>query len=81
MVGQVDMHSRFGGSVAYLRAFARVLGGHIHLLSALADQDGPRTRLAQFYIARLLPEHVSLLVQARAGARDLYALSAQDLAV
>ena len=81
MVGQVDMHSRFGGSVAYLRAFARVLGGHIHLLSALADQDGPRARLAQFYIARLLPEHVSLLVQARAGARDLYALSAQDLAV
>jgi hypothetical protein len=62
-----------------LRAFARVLGAHFHLKAALADPSGPRARLAQVFIDRILPEHQSLLVQARAGAAQLYALSADDL--
>jgi hypothetical protein len=70
---------RNAGAVAYLRAFARVLGAHFHLKAALADPSGPRARLAQVFIDRILPEHQSLLVQARAGAAQLYALSADDL--
>ncbi|MCC0080481.1 MAG: acyl-CoA dehydrogenase [Rhodobacter sp.] len=70
---------RNAGATAYLRAFARVLGGHYHLKAALADPQGPRARLAQVFITRILPEHESLLVQAKAGAAQLYALSAEDL--
>ncbi len=80
LVAQKDMNARFAGSVPFLRAFARVLGGHYHLRAAMADPDGPRARLARFYILRLLPEHDSLLAHARTGAADLYALSAEDLA-
>jgi alkylation response protein AidB-like acyl-CoA dehydrogenase len=79
LTGQSDLNERFAGAVPYLRAFARVLGGHYHLRAAIADQGGPRERLARFYIRSLLPEHTGLLVQAQAGARDLYALSADDL--
>lgn len=80
MVAQSDMTERFAGAQPYLHACARVLGGHFHLVAALAENgDGPRTRLARFYITRLLPEHTGLLVQATAGAEDLYALSDQDL--
>ncbi len=71
---------RNAGAVAYLRAFARVLGAHYHLKAALADPRGPRSRLAHVFMDRILPEHESLLVQARAGAAQLYALSAEDLA-
>ncbi|MEC9311436.1 MAG: acyl-CoA dehydrogenase, partial [Pseudomonadota bacterium] len=31
LVGQGDLQNRFAGAVPYLRAFARVLGGHYHL--------------------------------------------------
>jgi len=76
-----DINDRFAGSVPYLRAFARVLGGHFHLKSAIAmDGKGARARLAEFYILRLMPEHASLLQQVRQGAETLYAISAQDLA-
>ena len=71
---------RNAGATAYLRAFARVLGGHYHLTAALADPGGPRERLARVFVTRILPEHASLVVQARAGAASLYALSADDLA-
>ncbi len=70
---------RNAGAVAYLRAFARVLGAHYHLKAALTDPAGPRARLARVFIDRLLPEHESLLVQLRAGAAALYALTAEDL--
>ncbi|MCW1931880.1 acyl-CoA dehydrogenase [Pararhodobacter zhoushanensis] len=70
---------RNAGATAFLRAFARILGAHYHLKAALADPDGPRARLATVFIDRILPEHESLLVQARAGAGQLYALSAEDL--
>ena len=71
---------RFSGAVPYLRAFARVLGGHVHLMSAVADTDGARSKVAKFYIHRLLPEHASLLTQAQAGDYDVYALTPEEFA-
>ncbi|MES2665449.1 MAG: acyl-CoA dehydrogenase [Pseudomonadota bacterium] len=72
------MNDRFAGAVPYLRAFARVLGGHFHLKAAMADEG--RKALAAVAIRRLLPEHAALLAQVREGAAGLYALSAEDLA-
>ncbi|MCR8826088.1 acyl-CoA dehydrogenase [Pseudosulfitobacter koreensis] len=81
LVSQDDMQDRFAGAVPYLRAFARVLGGHLHLKAALADTvGGPREKLARFYIQRLLPEHEGLLVHAQSGAKALMDLSADELA-
>ncbi len=80
LVSQGDMNERFAGALPYLRAFARVLGGHYHLAAALADPDGPRAKLAQFYINALLPEHAGMLAQAQSGSKDIYALSADELA-
>ncbi|MDK3072251.1 acyl-CoA dehydrogenase [Sedimentitalea sp. JM2-8] len=79
VAAQDDMDDRFAGAVPYLRAFARVLGGHFHLMAALADKGGAREKLARFYIARLLPEHAGLLVHAQSGAEGLYALSTEEL--
>ncbi|KCV80801.1 acyl-CoA dehydrogenase [Actibacterium atlanticum] len=74
------MQDRFAGAVPYLRAFARVLGGHYHLKAALAEGGtGPRSVLASFFIKRLLPEASAALAHAREGAEGLYALSPQDL--
>lgn len=80
LVEEPDLNTRFAGAVPYLRAFARVLGGYMHLKAALADKGGAHEALARFYIKRLLPEHLGLLAHARAGAEDLYALSADGLA-
>ena len=76
-----DMNDRFAGAVPYLRACARVLGGHYHLRAALADPQGPRARLAWVFVRRVLPEHAGLLAQAREGAEGLYALSPEELDV
>jgi hypothetical protein len=73
-----DMEDRFAGSVPYLRAFARVLGGHLHLRAALAD--AARLPLARVAIRRLMPEHIGLLAQAREGAAGLFDISPGDLA-
>ncbi|WP_417524998.1 acyl-CoA dehydrogenase [Marinovum sp.] len=81
LVGTEDLNERFAGAVPFLMGFARVLGGHFHLKAAEAGgADSSRGRLARFYIERLLPEHASLLEQARAGAASLYALTPEDLA-
>ena len=72
-----EMNDRSAGAVAYLRAFARILGGHFHLKAAYAD--AARAPLARFAIKRLLPEHASLLMQMREGAADLYAVSPEAL--
>jgi hypothetical protein len=81
MLGKKDLNQRFAGAAPFLRGFARVLGGHFHLRAALAEGgNGPRTRLARFYITRLLPEHASLLAHATQGADDLYALAHEDFA-
>jgi alkylation response protein AidB-like acyl-CoA dehydrogenase len=80
MLTQDDLNERFAGCVPFLNGFARVLGAHYHLKAACAEQeDGPRAKLARFYINRLLPEHVGLLTHAMQGADDLYALSLEDL--
>ena len=71
------MDDRSAGAVAYLRAFARILGGHFHLAAACADAT--RAPLARFAIKRLLPEHTSLLAQMRDGAADIYGVSAEVL--
>ena len=81
LVGQSDLNDRFAGAVPYLKAFARVLGGYYHLRAAAAEPtQGTRMALARFYILRLLPEHTGLLIHARAGAEDLYSLSADGFA-
>jgi len=80
MADKGDLNERFAGAVPYLMGFARVLGAHYHLKAAMAEgRDGPRTRLARFYINRLLPEHVGHLAHAVTGAEDLYALTTEDL--
>ncbi|MBD0865747.1 MAG: acyl-CoA dehydrogenase [Rhodobacteraceae bacterium] len=79
MISQGDMDNRFAGAVPYLRAFARVLGAHFHLMAAVAEPGGPRETLARFYISRLLPEHTGLVQQAQSGADGLYAMSLDDL--
>lgn len=81
LVDQSDMNNRFAGASPYLRAFALVLGAHFHLTAAKADRGGPREKLARFYILRLLPEHAGLLTHAQAGVADLFALSAEELAI
>ena len=80
IAAQEDVTDRFAGAVPYLRAFARVLGGHYHLAAAMTDPSGPRAALARFYVTRLLPEHAALLTHAQCGSADLYALSLDDLA-
>ncbi|MEC7963338.1 MAG: acyl-CoA dehydrogenase [Pseudomonadota bacterium] len=80
LVSQTDMNTRFAGSVPFLMAFGRVLGAYYHMKAALAEGgEGPRSKLARFYIRRLLPQHVSYLEHARAGADDLYAFSLEEL--
>jgi hypothetical protein len=71
-------NTRFAGAVPYLRAFARVLGGHYHLRAALGDAS--RVPLAAFYIRRLMPEYTSLLAHAVEGDAGLYALPDTELA-
>ncbi len=76
-----SMNDRFAGAVPYLSGFARVLGGYYHLLAAEAESgNGSRTKLARFYINRLLPEHVGLFAHATQGADDLYAFDIEELA-
>ncbi|KZY51337.1 acyl-CoA dehydrogenase [Sulfitobacter sp. KE29] len=83
MTAQKDMNARFAGAVPYLRAFARVMGGHLHLQAAMAEKAAgagdARAKLGRFYIQRLLPEHQGLLAHAQAGVEDLYALDVEDL--
>jgi acyl-CoA dehydrogenase len=74
-----DAQDRNAGAVAYLRAFARVLGGYYHLKAAMADPA--RADLARFAIRRLMPEHIGLLAQLREGAAGIYAISPEVLAV
>ena len=80
LVAKEDLTDRFAGAVAYLHAFARILGAHFHLKAAMAAPGGPREKLARFYMNRLLPEHTALLEQARIGQDDLYAMDLDELA-
>jgi acyl-CoA dehydrogenase len=64
---------RNAGAVPYLRAFALILGGHAHLAAAGADPG--RAALARAMIQRILPEHISLLVETGVGAEGLFAVT------
>ena len=80
MVAQTDMNARFAGCVPFLTAFGRVLGGHYHLKAAMAEGgNGTRTKIARFYINRLLPQYAGQLEHARAGASDLYDITNDEL--
>ena len=80
MLEQSNLNDRFAGAVPFLRAFARILGGYFHLRASLAEgRNGPKTKLARFYILSLLPEYQGLLAQARQGAAALYELSSDEL--
>ncbi len=75
------LQDRFAGAAPFLRACGRVLGAHFHLAAAVVAGSGtPRWAMAEFYIRRLLPEHIGLLAHAREGADGLYALSPDDFA-
>ena len=79
LVSQKDINDRFAGASAYLRAYARVLGGYCHYRAFVIEGgDGARSKLARFYLNFLLPEHIGLLMQASQGASDLYALSEEE---
>jgi hypothetical protein len=75
-----SMDDRSAGAVAYLRAFARVLGGHVHLAAARAEGgSGARSRLAAFYMARMLPELGGLIAEVGTGASVVWAVAPDDL--
>jgi alkylation response protein AidB-like acyl-CoA dehydrogenase len=80
MAAQSDMNERFAGCVPFLTAFGRVLGGHYHLKAAMAEGGkGTRTKVARFYINRLLPQYAGQLEHARAGASDLFDITNEEL--
>ncbi|MCY4241117.1 MAG: acyl-CoA dehydrogenase [Rhodobacter sp.] len=74
-------NERYAVAVPYLRAFARVLGGHYHLKAAVAGRGGAREALARFFLARLLPEHIGLCTHVREGSEGIDALGPEALAV
>ncbi len=82
MVSQGDPNDRFAGATAYLSAFALTLGAAAHLKAAAAEGTaGPRSALAAFYLARILPAVAAHLAQSRAGASGLYKIDADGLAM
>ena len=68
---------RNAGAVPYLRAVARVLGGHFHLRAAMAAPA--RADLARVYIRRLMPDYAAALAQVQEGAAGLYTLTPEIL--
>ena len=76
-----DMTDRAAGGVAYLRAFARVVGAQFHLRAARATGGiGPRKALAEVYVRRLLPQYAAAIAEAKAGSGALFGLTPDDLA-
>ena len=68
-----DMQDRFAGAVAYLGAFARVLGTWYHLKAGACDPA--RQPLARFAVGRFVPEALAEIAKARTGAEELYAVT------
>ncbi|MDD9978182.1 MAG: acyl-CoA dehydrogenase [Boseongicola sp.] len=79
-LAEQPVQKRFAVAVPYLRAFARVLGGHYLLKAARSEgTGGSRASLARFYATRLLPEHQSLLAQVRMGDDGLFDIVPDDM--
>ncbi len=68
-----ESDDRFAGAVPFLRAFGLALGGH-YLLRAAAGGDTGRAALAEFHLARLLPEVDALCTAACGGAAGVRAV-------
>ncbi len=80
LVQDAEAEDRLAGSLAYLRAFAKVFGARHHLAAAIAEPAvGRRAALAGVYVTRVLPRHAADLAEARAGAGDLAALAPQAM--
>jgi len=85
--GATDPNAVLAGSSPYLRIWGLVVGGWLLARSALAasaagDPDTAEEQLvlARFYAEQLLPQAGGLAAASTAGERDLYALSAAQLA-
>ena len=75
-----EASDRFGGAMPFLMGYARVLGGFYHLKAAVVEGgSGPRTKLAEFYIRRILPEAMSFLAAAKSGPDEIYNFSINEL--
>ena len=61
------IEARAPGAVPYLKASARVLGGHYPSDRCRWPGTVRACRWRRFYVERLLPEHASLLAQVRVG--------------
>ena len=80
LISKKEVSERFGGAMPFLMGFARVLGGFYHLKAAVVEGDnGPRTKLAEFYIRRILPEAISFLVAAKSDPNEIYNFSVDEL--
>ena len=80
LIAKKEVSERFGGAMPFLMGFARVLGGFYHLKAAVVEGDnGPRTKLAEFYIRRILPEAISFLVAAKSDPNEIYNFSVDEL--
>ena len=82
--GATSPDAALGGSAPYLRMWGLVVGGWFLAQSALAargtDLAPTKLVLARFYAEQLLPAVAGLLPAATAGADDLFALDAAQLA-
>ena len=72
-----DMLDRSAGAVAYLRAFAIVLGAHYPARAAVAD--AARAPMARFWDRVMVSQVAGLCESATGGAEDLYAIPAEAL--
>ena len=80
LISKKEVSERFGGAMPFLMGFARVLGGFYHLKAAVVEDDnGPRTKLAEFYIRRILPEAISFLAAAKSDPKEIYNFSVDEL--
>ena len=78
--GKKEVSDLFGGAMPFLMGYARVLGGFYHLKAAVVEGgSGPRTKLAEFYIRRILPEAMSFLAAAKSGPEEIYNFSINEL--
>ena len=81
--GGKDPNGALAGSSPYQRMWGLVVGGWLLAKGALAEAgtgEGTRLVVARFYAGQLLPQASGLLAAATAGAEDLFALDADELA-
>ncbi|WP_104091863.1 acyl-CoA dehydrogenase [Arthrobacter sp. GMC3] len=85
--GTTDPNSVLAGSTPFLRMWGLCTGGWMLARAAVAAQAtgdaelaATQLVLAKFYVQQLLPQSASLVGAATAGAQDLFALDADQLA-